>query len=76
MLIPCDDGLSEKRKMGNNHLKKISITEILKSILHENINSKLNSFPDRHPNKEEQGVLKDVFKTLINSCNFRQFSIV
>ena len=36
-------------------------------ILHKNVNSKLDLFPDKlHPNKKDQGILKGNFRKFIN----------
>ena len=66
-LIPRGDRLSEKGKKVNEVLQEKCTAENLAFILHKNINSKLDLFPDKlHPNKKGQGILKGNFKRFIN----------
>ena len=55
-----------KEKNVNKELQKCA-AENFASILHKNINSKLDLFPDKlHPNKKVQGILKGYFRKFIN----------
>ena len=66
-LIPRGDRLSEKGKKVNKMLQEKCTTENFAFILHKNINSKLDLFPDNlHPNKKGQGILKGNFRKFIN----------
>ena len=65
-LITRGDRLSEKGKNVNKELQKCT-AENFAFILHKNINSKLDLFPDKlHPNKKVQGILKGYFRKFIN----------
>ena len=65
-LITRGDRLSEKGKNVNKELQKCT-AENFAFILHKNINSKLDLFPDKlRPNKKVQGILKGYFRKFIN----------
>ena len=66
-LIPHGDRLSEKGKKVNKELQEKCTAENFAFILHKNINSKLDLFPDKlHPNKKGQSILKGNFRKFIN----------
>ena len=66
-LIPRGDRLCEKGKKVNEILQEKCTAENFSFILHKNINSKLDLFPDKlHPNKKGQGILNGNFKRFIN----------
>ena len=66
-LIPRGDRLSEKGKKVNKELQEKCTAENFAFILHKNINSKLDLFPDKlHPNKKGQSILKGNFRKFIN----------
>ena len=66
-LIPRGDRLSEKGKKVNKELQEKCTAENFAFILHKNINSKLDLFPDKlHPNKKDQSILKGNFRKFIN----------
>ena len=66
-LIPRGDRLSEKGKKVNKELQEKCTAENFAFILHKNINSKLDLFPDKlHPNKKGQNILKGNFRKFIN----------
>ena len=66
-LIPREDRLSEKGKKVNKELQEKCTAENFAFILHKNINSKLDLFPDKlHPNKKGQSILKGNFRKCIN----------
>ena len=66
-LIPRGDRLSEKGKKVNKELEEKCTAENFAFIVHKNINSKLDLFPDKlHPNKKGQGILKGNFRKFIN----------
>ena len=68
LLIPRGDRLSEKGKEVNKELQEKCTAENFAFILHKNINSKLDLFPDKlHPNKKGQGILKGNFRKFINA---------
>ena len=61
-LIPRGDRLSEKGKKVNKELEEKSTAENFAFIVHKNINSKLDLFPNKlRPNKKGQGILKGNF---------------
>ena len=60
-----------KEKNVNKELQKCT-AENFAFILHKNINSKLDLFPDKlHPNKKVQGILKGYFRKFINEYVWR-----
>ena len=64
-LIPRGDRLSEKGKKVNKELQEKCTAENFAFILHKNINSKLDLFPDKlHP--KGQSILKGNFRKFIN----------
>ena len=66
-LIPRGDRLSEKGKKVKKELEEKCTAENFAFIVHKNINSKLDLFPDKlHPNKKGQGILKGNFRKFIN----------
>ena len=66
-LIPRGDRLSEKGKKVNKELQEKCTAENFAFILHKNINSKLDLFPDKlHPNKKGLSILKGNFRKFIN----------
>ena len=66
-LIPRGDRLSEKGRKVNKELQEKCTAENFAFILHKNINSKLDLFPDKlHPNKKGQSILKGNFRKFIN----------
>ena len=68
LLIPRGDRLSKKGKEVNRELQEKCTAENFAFILHKNINSKLDLFPDKlHPNKKDQGILKGNFRKFINA---------
>ena len=71
-LIPSGDWLSEKGKKVNKELEEKCTAENFAFIVHKNINSKLDLFPDKlHPNKKGQGILKGNFRKFINEYVWR-----
>ena len=59
-LIPRGDQLSEKRKKSQQQSQEKCTAENFAFILHENINSKLDLFPDKlHSSKKGQDILKE-----------------
>ena len=65
--IPRGDRLSEKGKKVNKELQEKCTAENFAFILHKNINSKLDLFPDKlHPKKKGQSILKGNFRKFIN----------
>ena len=66
-LILRGDRLSEKGKKVNKELQEKCTAENFAFILHKNVNSKLDIFPDKlHPNKKGQSILKGNFRKFIN----------
>ena len=66
-LIPRGDRLSEKGKKVNKVLQEKCTAENFAFILHKNINSKLDLFPDKlRLNKKGQSILKGNFRKFIN----------
>ena len=66
-LIPRGDRLSEKGKKVNKELQEKSTAKNCAFIVHKNINSKLDLFPDKlNPNKKGQGILKGNFRKFVN----------
>ena len=66
-MILRGDQLSEKGKKVNKELEEKCTTENFAFIVHKNINSKFDLFPDKlHPYKNGQGILKGNFRKLIN----------
>ena len=66
-LISRGDRLFEKGKKVNKELEEKCTAENFAFIVHKNINSKLDLFPDKlHPNKKGQGILKGNFRKFIN----------
>ena len=66
-LIPRGDRLSEKGKKVNKEFEEKCTAENFAFIVHKNINSKLDLFPDKlHPNKKGRGDLKGNFRKFIN----------
>ena len=56
-----------KRKKVNKELQEKSTADNFAFILHKNINSKLDLFPNKlHPNRKGQGILKGNFTKFIN----------
>ena len=71
-LIPREDWLSEKGKKVNKELEEKWTAKNFAFIVHKNINSKLDLFPDKlHPNKKGQGILKRNFREFINEYVWR-----
>ena len=65
-LIPRGDRVTEKGKKVKKDLQEKCTAENLVFVLHKNINSKLDLFPDKfNPNKNDQGILKGNFRTFI-----------
>ena len=61
-MIARGDRLFENGKKVNKDLQEKCTTENFAFILHKNINSKLDLFPDKlHPNKRGQGILEGHF---------------
>ena len=66
-LIPPGDRLSETGKKVNRELEEKYTAENFAFIVHKNMNSKLDLFPDKsHPNKKDQVILKGNFRKFIN----------
>ena len=68
-MIARGDRLFENGKKVNKDLQEKCTTENFAFILHKNINSKLDLFPDKlHPKKKDEGILIGNFRTFINEC--------
>ena len=66
-LIPRGDRLSEKGKKVNKELQEKCTAENFAFILHKNIHSKFDLFPDKlHSNKKGQSILIGNFRKFIN----------
>ena len=71
-LIPPGDRLSETGKKVNRELEEKYTAENFAFIVHKNMNSKLDLFPDKsHPNKKDQVILKGNFRKFINEYVWR-----
>ena len=70
-LIPRGDRLSEKGKKVNKELQEKYTAENFASVLHKNINNKLDLFRYKlHLSKKGQGILKENFRKIINDLMF------
>ena len=66
-LMPRGDRLSEKGKKVKKELEEKCNAENFAFLVHKNINSKLDLFPDKlNPNKKGQGILKGNFRKFVN----------
>ena len=70
-LIPRGDRISEKGKKVNKELEEKYTAKNFAFIVHKNINSKLDLFPDKlHPIKKGKVILKEILENLlINMSN-------